>query len=145
MFSNGYTYSSHPVACAAGLENIEIIERDRLLEHVRQIVPYFQERLQELSDLPMVGEVRGMGLMACIECVSDRSSREPLALDQEVGRRIDAHCQELGLMVRPMGHLCVMSPPLIMERAQIDTMVEILREGIERTQTDLRREGLWRS
>jgi len=143
MFANGYTYSSHPVACAAGLANIEIIERDGLLEHVRQIAPYFQARLQELSNLPIVGEVRGMGLMVCIECVSDRRSREPLALDQEVGRRIDAHCQELGLMVRPMGHLCVMSPPLVIERGQIDDMVGILRQGIERTQADLRREGLW--
>src|SRR5262245_30203876 len=60
MFANGYTYSSHPVACAAGLANIEIIERDGLLEHVRQIAPYFQARLQELSNLPIVGEVRGM-------------------------------------------------------------------------------------
>lgn len=143
MFSNGYTYSSHPVACAAALKNIEIIEREGLNGHVRAIAPYFQARLQELSELPIVGEVRGMGLMACVECVSDRSSREPLALDQEVGRRIDRHCQELGLIVRPMGHLCVMSPPLIITRAQIDEMVAILREGIERTQADLRREGLW--
>jgi adenosylmethionine-8-amino-7-oxononanoate aminotransferase len=144
MFANGYTYSSHPVACAAALKNIEIIERERLREHVREIGPYFQARLWELAELPIVGEVRGMGLMACIECVSDRTSREPLALDQEVGRRIDRHCQELGLIVRPMGYLCVMSPPLIITRAQIDEMVSILRQGIERTQDDLRREGLWR-
>ncbi len=143
MFANGYTYSSHPVACAAALKNLEIIERERLNEHVRDIAPYFQARLRELAELPMVGEVRGIGLMACVECVSDRTSREPLALDQEVGRRIDRHCQELGLIVRPMGHLCVMSPPLIITRAQIDEMVSILRQGIERTQDDLRREGLW--
>ncbi len=143
MFANGYTYSSHPVACAAALKNIEIIERERLCEHVRDITPYFPARLQELAQLPIVGEVRGMGLMACIECVSDRTSKEPLALDQEVGRRIDRHCQELGLIVRPMGHLCVMSPPLIITRAQIDEMVRILHEGIRRTQDDLCREGLW--
>lgn len=143
MFANGYTYSSHPVACAAALKNLEIIEREGLNEHVRAIAPYFQARLQELAELPLVGEVRGIGLMACVECVSDRTSREPLALDQEVGRRIDRHCQELGLIVRPMGHFCVMSPPLIITRAQIDEMVAILRQGIERTQDDLRREGLW--
>lgn len=143
MFANGYTYSSHPVACAAALKNLEIIEREGLNEHVRAIAPYFHARLQELAELPMVGEVRGIGLMACVECVSDRTSREPLALDQEVGRRIDRHCQELGLIVRPMGHFCVMSPPLIITRAQIDEMVAILRQGIERTQDDLRREGLW--
>jgi adenosylmethionine-8-amino-7-oxononanoate aminotransferase len=143
MFAHGFTYSSHPVACAAGLANLDIIEKEDLPGHVRAIAPYFQARLRELAELPIVGEVRGMGLMACIECVSDRTSREPLALDQEVGRRIDRHCQELGLMVRPMGHLCVMSPPLIIEHSQIDDMAAILKAGIERTQDDLRREGLW--
>ena len=96
-----------------------------------------------LEDLPLVGEVRGAGLMACVECVADRDSRNPLALDNEVGRRIDRHCQELGLLVRPLIHMCVMSPPLVITSDQIDNMVAILREGISRTMEDLRREGLW--
>ncbi|RUW65200.1 aminotransferase class III-fold pyridoxal phosphate-dependent enzyme, partial [Mesorhizobium sp. M1E.F.Ca.ET.063.01.1.1] len=91
-----------------------------------------------------VGEVRGMGLMACIECVADRESRNPLQLDKDVGKRIDAHCHELGLLVRPLINMCVMSPPLIISREQIDDMVAILREGISRTMDDLRKEGVWR-
>ncbi len=143
MFANGFTYSGHPVAAAAALKNIEIIEREGLLEHVRDVGPYFQERLRELEEIPMVGEVRGQGLMACVECVSDRVSKEPMKLDYEIGRRIDAHCQENGLLVRPLINMCVMSPPLIITRAQIDEMVDILRAGIEQSQDDLRREGLW--
>ena len=96
-----------------------------------------------LEELELVGEVRGMGLMACIECVADRESHNPIRLDTEVGVRIDRHCQELGLLVRPLVHMCVMSPPLVISREQIDTMAGILHEGISRTMRDLRQEGIW--
>lgn len=142
MFAHGLTYSSHPIGCAAALKNLDLLE-DGLLDHVRAVGPYFQAQLKTLEELPLVGEVRGLGLMACVECVADRESRNPLALDMEVGKRIDAHCHELGLLVRPLIHMCVMSPPLIITRSQIDDMVAILREGIIRTMEDLRREGLW--
>ena len=142
VFANGYTYSGHPVACAAALANIEVIEKEGLLERVREISPYFLSRLRELEDLPIVGEVRGQGLVACIDCVADKQSRNPLRLDYEVGNRIDRHCQALGLIVRPMINMCVMSPPLVIARHQIDRMVDILREGIERTQRDLKAEGV---
>lgn len=143
VYSNGYTYSGHPVACAAALKNLDILEEEQLLGHVRAVAPYFQKRLAELSDLPIVGEVRGMGLMACVDCVADRESHNPLTLDREVGNRIDAHCQELGLLVRPLYNMCVMSPPLIVDEGDIDRIVELLSRGIEMTQDDLRREGLW--
>jgi len=142
MFAHGLTYSSHPVGCAVALKNLDLLEGG-ILDHTRKVSPYFQERLRTLEDLPLVGEVRGVGLMACVECVADRESKNPLALDNEVGRRIDRHCQELGLLVRPLIHMCVMSPPLIITREQIDDMVAILREGISRTMNDLRAERLW--
>jgi putrescine aminotransferase len=143
VFSNGFTYSGHPVASAAALKNIEIMERENMMEHVREVGPYFQARLQELRDLPIVGDVRGMGLMACVECVISEDSKDPLMLDYEVGNRIDKHCQSLGLIVRPAINMCVMSPPLPITRAQIDELVGILRKGIELTTVDLRKEGLW--
>jgi adenosylmethionine-8-amino-7-oxononanoate aminotransferase len=145
MFANGFTYSGHPVACAAALKNIEIMEREDLRGHVRDVGPYFQARLKELEELPIVGEVRGMGLMACVDCVVSRESKDPLLLDYEVGSRIDRHCQELGLIVRPLINMCVMSPPLVITKRQIDDLVVILREGLERTTEDLRREGVWGS
>ena len=143
MFANGYTYSSHPIGCAVALKNLELLEGG-LLQNVHAVAPYFQAQLQTLTDLPLVGEVRGLGLMACVECVADRQSNNPLALDVSVGQRIDAHCQALGLMVRPIIHMCVMSPPLMISRAQVDEMVSILRQGITRTMDDLVREGLWK-
>ena len=135
--------AANAVGCAVALKNLDILE-DGLLEHARAVSSHFQSRLKALEALPLVGEVRGMGLMACIECVADRTSNNPLTLDLEVGKRIDGHCQELGLLVRPIVNMCVMSPPLTITRAQIDDMAAILREGISRTMDDLEREGLWR-
>ncbi len=142
MFGHGFTYTSHPIGCAVAHRNLDILEGG-LAEHARAVAPYFLERLQTLSDLPLVGEVRGIGLMACVECVADKEVNNPLALDTDVGVRIDRHTQELGLLVRPIIHMCVMSPPLIIGEEQIDDMVAILREGISRTQDDLRAEGIW--
>ncbi|TPW27443.1 aminotransferase [Pararhizobium mangrovi] len=143
MYAHGLTYSSHPIGCAVALKNLDILEGG-LLEHAREVGVYFMEQLKTLEELDLVGEVRGTGLMACIECVADRESKNPLTLDTEVGRRIDQHCQELGLLLRPLIHMCVMSPPLIITKEQIDEMVAILREGISRTMEDLRKEGLWK-
>ena len=142
MFAHGLTYSSHPVGCAVALANLDLLENG-VLEHARSMAPYFQKQLKTLEDLEIVGEVRGVGLMACVDCVADRVSNNPLQLDNEVGKRIDAHCHGLGLLVRPLINMCVMSPPLIITRAQIDDMVAILREGISRTMDDLRKEGVW--
>jgi putrescine aminotransferase len=143
VFSNGYTYSGHPVSCAAALKNIEIMENENILENVKEVGPYFQERLKELIDIPIVGDVRGEGLMACVECLLNPEKESPLELDYEMGARIDKHCQKLGLIVRPVVNMNVMSPPLIITKTQIDEMVEILRKGIMKAMEDLLREGLW--
>jgi adenosylmethionine-8-amino-7-oxononanoate aminotransferase len=143
MFAHGLTYSSHPVGCAVALKNLDLLE-EGLLEHTRKISSHFQSRLKALEDLPLVGEVRGVGLMAGIECVADHASNNPLALDLEVGKRIDRHCQEMGLLVRPLINMCVMSPPLTINAGQIDEMADILRRSIVVTQDELVREGLWK-
>ena len=140
-FSNGFTYSGHPVSCVAALENIDIIERENMLAHAREVAPYFMKQLGTLVDLPLVAEVRGIGLMASVVCAIP--GKESLELDYEIGNRIDAHCQRLGLLVRPVYHMCVMSPPIIITRVQIDDMVKILREGIVLATEDLRKEGFW--
>ncbi|MED5392738.1 MAG: aminotransferase class III-fold pyridoxal phosphate-dependent enzyme, partial [Pseudomonadota bacterium] len=142
VFSNGFTYSGHPVSCAAALANMDIIEGEGLLEHAREVGPYLQQQLSTLIDLPIVGNVRGLGLMGCIECVVDHESRQPLMLDYEVGNRIDVHCQKLGLLVRPLINMCVMSPPIIIDHEQIDELIRVLRLGIERTIDDLKKEGV---
>ena len=142
IFANGFTYSGHPIACAAALANINIINDDKLLEHARDVGPYFQKRLRELKELPMVGDARGVGLMGCIECVINKETDQLLEVDYDIGKRIDTHCQSLGLLVRPLVNMCVISPPIIITRGDIDKVVNILRTGIERTMADLQREGI---
>ena len=142
VFSNGFTYSGHPVAAAAGIKNLEIMKREKLFENVRQLGPYFQQQLQVLRDIPIVSDVRGVGLMACVECKLTQGDND-LDMDYEIGNRIDKHCQELGLIVRPIINMCVMSPPLIITKDQIDEMVLILKTGVERAMQDCIDEGLW--
>lgn len=136
-FAVGYTYSGHPVSCAAALKNIEIIEREGLLDHVKRIGPYFMERLQELRDLPMVGDVRGSHLMACVEFVADQATKEPYPEDVDVGKLVANACEPRGLIVRPMVNLNVMSPPLVVDEADVDTIVATLRDAIVEVRAQL--------
>jgi len=142
VFSNGYTYSGHPVSCAAALKNIEIMERENIMEHVREITPYFQEKLHSFRQFPIVVDTRGIGLMGCIECEITARAKDQLSVDYDLGNRIDKHCQALGLIVRPIINMCVFSPPLVISTAQIDEMFDILKQGLELTIRDLKNEGL---
>jgi len=141
-FTSGYTYSGHPVACAAGLKNIEIMEREGLLAHAAGVGAYFQDRLRALEALPLVGQVRGRGLMLCVENVADKATKEPLPDGVGESKRISDACEEMGLMVRPIGHLNVMSPPLVVTRAEVDFIAEVLEKAIRKVTDDLVREGL---
>ncbi|MEX0318117.1 MAG: aminotransferase [Ruegeria sp.] len=129
-FSNGYTYSGHPVSAAAGLKSMEIIEREGLLDHVRQMTPLFQGRLHELSEIDIVADTRGMGLMGCVQCSESGDAQGDLARDYQLGAMIDAECQKRGLILRPIVNMCVFSPPLIISEAEIHQMFDILKAGI---------------
>jgi putrescine aminotransferase len=133
----GYTYSGHPVSCAAALKNIEIIEREGLLEHVKDVGPYFIEQLRTLEDLPMVGQVRGSHLMACVVFVEDKATKRNYPDELDVGKLVANACEPRGLIVRPMVHLNVMSPPLVITRADVDHIVAVLREAIVEVRAEL--------
>ena len=142
-FAHGYTYSGHPVSCAAALANIEIFEREDLCAHVRTVGPYFEERLRTLADLPIVGDIRGKCFMMCVENVADKATKEMFPDSVGIGRRISDACDARGLLVRPIGRLNVLSPPLILTTEQIDWLVDTLRAGIEEVMAGLKLEGLW--
>ena len=145
FYSNGYTWSGSPVACAAALASWDIFERENLLEHVRETEPYFQQQLRTLEDIPLVGNVRGTGLMAAVEMkVEADNEARLLEKDYAIGDMVDTYCQQSGLLVRPLINICVMSPPLIITKSQIDEMVSALRKGLELTLTHLRAQGIWK-
>jgi len=129
-FSNGYTYSGHPVCCAAALKNIEIMEREHIFENAREVGDYFGEQLRTLIDLPIVGEVRGYRLMQCVEFVASKETREDFPEPIDIGKVISDIADAKGLMVRPIGNLNVMSPPLILTRQDVDFIVTTLRASI---------------
>lgn len=134
LFSNGYTYSAHPVSCAAALKNIAIIEDEQILEHVKAVSPHFQKRLQELRKFPIVGDVRGRGLLGCIEGRPETDGSN-LAEQSKLGALLDEVCEEMGLLVRPLINMAVFSPPLIISMAEIDEMFDILEAALERVTT----------
>lgn len=140
LFTHGFTYAGHPVSCAAGLANIMIMEEGLICDHVQQIGPYFKRQLETLSDLDIVGDVRGSHFMLCVENVKDKKTKELFDADVNIGKRIAVHCQSRGVIVRPIGHLNVLSPPLTLSRDEIDILVGTLRESIEATMDDLARE-----
>ncbi len=143
MFTHGFTYSGHPVCCAAALANIEIFEREDICGHVREVGPYFEERLATLAELPIVGEVRGRCFMDCVEYVADKETKELFPAEVKIGDRIARHAQDRGLIIRPLAHLNVLSPPLTLSREQIDFMVDTMRESTLATLDDLKKESLW--
>ena len=140
-FSHGFTYSGHPVSCAAALKNLEIMERERIIDHVNELAPYFQEQVRTLFELPIVGDVRGMGLVDCVEFVKDKKTRERFPDELDIGKWISNQADSKGLIVRPIINLNVMSPPLILKQDQVDFIVRTLRESILDTVEELKNQG----
>ena len=140
-FTSGLTYSGHPVACAAGLKNIEIMEREDLLANATKVGSYFQDRMKSLSALPLVGDIRGLKLMLCVENVANKQTKEPLPYGASESKRISDVAEAMGLMVRPIGHLNVMSPSLVITESDVDFIAETLEKAIIRVTDDLVREG----
>lgn len=142
MFTHGFTYSGHPVCCAAGLANIQIMEREDINGHVRDVGAYFEQQLHSLADLDIVGDVRGRKFMMCLENLADKQSKELFEPKVKVGNRIADNCQKRGLIVRPVGHMNVLSPPLTFSKENVDFLVKNLRESIEETTQQLKQEGI---
>jgi adenosylmethionine-8-amino-7-oxononanoate aminotransferase len=140
-FAGGFTYSGHPVSCVAALKNIEIMEREKLFDNVKEVGAYFEEQLRTLLDLPIVGDIRGRRFMMCVVNVMNKDTKEFFPPEVNIGKRISDHAEELGVIVRPAADLNIMSPALTMTREDVDYVVTRLRQAIERTTEDLRREG----
>lgn len=133
-FVHGLTYEAHPVACAAGLAVIRIIERDGLVENARVQGEHLHGRLRDLAaHEPMIGDVRGLGLLAGIELVADRETRAPYPIEQGLTQRVFDAAQERGVMVYPTpaadgvaGDQVIVSPPLTVTGADVDEIVDRL-------------------
>ena len=128
MFGHGYTYSGHPVACAAALKTLEIYQRDNIYAHAAEMGSYLQSRLAQLRAHERVGEVRGAGLIAAVELVDDKAAKTPAV---DLARRVTQLCQDNGLIVRNVaGCALAVCPPLIITRVQVDEIVDKLTTSL---------------
>jgi len=124
-FAHGYTYSGHPAACAVALANIRVLRDEGIVDRVRKdIGPYFNQRWASLAEHPLVGEARSIGLMAAIEIVADKNTRERFDKDLGAGTRCRDFCFSNGLVMRAVGDTMIVSPPLIMEHSHVDELIE---------------------
>jgi putrescine aminotransferase len=137
-FYHGFTYSGHPVCCAVALENIRLMEEEKIVERVRDDVgPYLQSRLGSLSDHPLVGEVRGVGLLGAIELVKDKATHERFPDSGTTGALCKDYATSNGLIMRAVGDTLVTSPPLTITQAEIDELVKRARLALDLTAKDL--------
>ena len=113
------------------MKNIEIFEEEDILGNVQKVTPHFQRRLQQLVQYPIVGDVRGMGLLGCIEGRPDQYGYT-LVEERKLGALLDKACEEMGLLVRPLINMAVFSPPLVINTSQIDDMFDILDKALKK-------------
>jgi putrescine---pyruvate transaminase len=138
---HGYTYSGHPVACAVALKNVEVLERDGVPARVKNSIgPYFQRRVRELFEgHPLVGEVRGVGLLAAMELVADRTTHAPFPRECQVGTLCRDHCFQNGLVMRAIRDTMVLAPPLIITEAEVEELLARAKLCIDLTARDVGR------
>ncbi|MGR3886828.1 aspartate aminotransferase family protein [Pseudomonas sp. 1152_12] len=132
-FNHGFTYSGHPVAAAVALENIRILRDEKIVNRVHEeTAPYLQKRLRELADHPLVGEVRGVGMLGAIELVQDKATRKRYE-GRGVGMICRTFCFENGLIMRAVGDTMIISPSLVISKAEIDELVTKARQCLDLT------------
>ena len=138
LFAHGMTYSGHPVSAAVALECIKIFEEDDLLGHVRKVGTYLQEQLRErVAPHSLVGEVRGVGMVAGVELVADKETRESFPASDRVIPKLRAEAIHRGLILRAMANTIGISPPLILTVTEVDFLVDTLCESLDTLQSSL--------
>jgi L-2,4-diaminobutyrate transaminase len=142
-FSHGYTYSGHPIGAAAANAVLDIVEEENLPGNAQQVGEYFQKRLTStFAQMPIVGEVRGVGLMGAIEFVADRERKTRFDVGLKVGARVSKAARDRGLIARAMPHDDILgfAPPLVTTRKEVDEIVEIAEAAVREVMDELSRE-----
>ena len=138
-FYHGYTYSGHPVACAVAVENIRIIKEEGMIENVKKnIAPYLQKRMREFENHPLVGEVRGEGLLVGVELVKNKEKKELFDPVGKVGNICKDHCINNNLIMRAVRDGMMCSPPLTISKDDIDKCVERFKISLDATLEDIK-------
>ena len=135
-FFHGHSYTGNPLGCAVALANLAIFRKERTLTKLRPKIAELKRLMQSLATLPHVGEIRQQGFMVGIELVKDRTTKEVYPPEARIGHRIAAEARLRGLLIRPLGHIIVLIPPLSLSLHELKRMVEVLRDSIETSVAD---------
>jgi adenosylmethionine-8-amino-7-oxononanoate aminotransferase len=130
-FFHGHTYTGNPLACAAALASIDIFGNEKVIEGLEPKIRALQERLEQFWELKSVGDVRQCGLIAGIELVKNRETKEPYSWEEKIGIRVSYEARQRGLITRPLSNVMVIMPPLSIKISELNNMMEILYESIE--------------
>jgi len=143
-FAHGYTYAGHPVACAVALENLRLLDEDGIIERAgSEIAPYLKEKWESLTDHPLVGEAKIVGLMGSIALTPNKATRAKFASSTgTVGYYCRERCFANNLVMRHVGDRMIISPPLIITKAEIDILIDRARLSLDETLAYLNAEGL---
>jgi adenosylmethionine-8-amino-7-oxononanoate aminotransferase len=140
-FFHGHTYTGNPLACAVALANIEIFKKERVIEHMQPKIAFLKERLARLENIPWVGDVRQRGFMVGIELMEDRQAKRPFAWQDQVGVRICERARHYGVILRPLGNVVVLMPPLSMSIPELDKLVTAVEMSVKDVLGTVRRYG----
>jgi len=135
-FLHSHSFTGNPLACAAARASLAIFREDRVLEGNRALAARMGERARAFEDHPHVAEVRQRGMIVAIELTANKASREPYPWQERRGLRIYRHALSRGVLVRPIDNVVYFMPPYVITPEEIDLMVEVAREGIERATCD---------
>jgi putrescine aminotransferase len=142
-FNHGYTYSGHPTACAVALANIEIMEREGLVDKVlNETGPYLAQKYAELAKHPLVGGAETLGLVAGFVLMKDKEKHVQFDEELGVGMICRGHCFANGLIMRAVGDRMIIAPPLVITKAEIDEMVRLIEKCLDATLVDLKNKGI---
>jgi adenosylmethionine---8-amino-7-oxononanoate aminotransferase len=136
-FFHGHTYTGNPLACAAALANIGLFQKEKTLVKLQPKISLLIKELKQFQKLKHVGEVRQRGFMVGIEIVRDRLTKEAYALEDKIGIKVASECRRQGLIIRPLGNVIVLMPPLSIARADLHRMLQIVYESIRTTTESL--------
>jgi adenosylmethionine---8-amino-7-oxononanoate aminotransferase len=130
-FFHGHTYTGNPLGCAVALASLELFKAERILERMRPKISYLKQRLEEeIFPLAHVADIRQWGLMVGIELVEDRNSRKSYATEKRTGHKVILEARKRGVMIRPLGDVVVLMPPLTIGDGELKTLVDVTRQSI---------------
>ncbi|MFC4668000.1 aspartate aminotransferase family protein [Seohaeicola nanhaiensis] len=146
-FNHGYTYSGHPVAAAVALENLRILEEEKVLDHVRDVAaPYLKKKWEALADHPLVGEAKICGMMGSIALTPDKTSRAKFASEEgTVGLICRERCFANSLVMRHVGDRMIISPPLVITPDEIDILIERATKSLDECLAAVKEQGLYKA